>query len=118
MCSPCLVFIVYLWIPAVIVGILLNILYGSGKVKSVEVCPSYLNPGRAGPIRKVISPNLYATIPKPLLISTLYEYFVFLLYCILFIIILCFSPAAGLLQQTNFSNGRINKVVSNKHKRP
>ena len=60
---------------------------------------------------------LFSIFPQRLLLYTI-EYFVFLLYCILFIIILCFSPAAGLLQQTNFSNGRINKVVSKKHKRP
>ena len=42
--------------------------------------------------------------------STLY------FYCILFIIILCFSTAAGLLQQTNFSNGgliiKLYRIVS------
>ena len=42
--------------------------------------------------------------------STLY------FYCILFIFILCFSTAAGLLQQTNFSNGgliiKLYRIVS------
>ena len=37
-------------------------------------------------------------------------YFNFWLYCILFIFILCFSEAAGLLQQTNFSYGGLIKL--------